>query len=303
MHTENTQHTYTTHSPPQALTIAGSDSGAGAGIQADLKTFAAHGVYGTSVLTAVTAQNTLGVTGVEVLSPAFVALQLRTVLADMPPRAAKTGMLANAAIVRTVVEVLAEWPDLPLVVDPVTHAKSGDALLEPEAVATVRDLLLPRCTLITPNLPEAAALVGFAVETPSDMQRAGEVLLRSGARAVIVKGGHAVGGADDLYLDAGQQVWLRGERLSTRCTHGTGCTFSAAITARLALRPQAGPPTTDDLVAAARAAKSYLTAAMAAGIELGSGQSPVHHLYAFDARTHADGTHDAMQEQEAGVRA
>lgn len=301
--------TSTSHAPPapaQALTIAGSDSGAGAGIQADLKTFAAHGVYGTSVLTAVTAQNTLGVQGFEVLPAPFVAQQLRSVLSDMPPRAAKTGMLATAEIVRTIVDVLAGSPDLPLVVDPVTHAKSGDALLAPDAVETLRDLLLPRCTVITPNLPEASALVGFAVESAADMQRAGEALLRAGARAAIIKGGHAADtdSADDLYVDQqGQTVWLRGARIATRCTHGTGCTFSAALTARLALLLDArrGLPSADDLLAAAHGAKAYLSAAMRAGYEVGGGQSPVHHLFAFDAAAaevralgnHADAIHSS----------
>lgn len=259
---------------PAALTIAGSDSGGGAGIQADLKTFAALGVYGTSAITAVTAQNTLGVQSFVSLTPDIVAAQMRSVIDDIAPRAAKTGMLANADIVRAVALVLDEYPDLPLVIDPVTHAKSGDALLADDAVHVLRDVLIPRCTLVTPNLPEASALVGFPVESESEMLRAGQALLDAGAAAVVVKGGHRIDTADDLYLDRERTEWLRSSRIATRCTHGTGCTFSAAITAGLAR----GLTTFE----AALAAKTYLTAAMRAGYEVGSGQSPVNHLHAFD---------------------
>jgi hydroxymethylpyrimidine/phosphomethylpyrimidine kinase len=260
---------------PAALTIAGSDSGGGAGIQADLKAFAALGVYGTSAITAVTAQNTLGVDSFVALDPEMVAAQMRSVLVDIRPRAAKTGMLANAEIVRVVAEVLAEHPDLPLVIDPVTHAKSGDALLAEDAVSVLRELLVPRCAVVTPNLPEAAALVGFPVESEAEMLEAGLALLEAGANAVIVKGGHRPDTADDLYLDRESVEWLRSSRIATRCTHGTGCTFSAAITAGLAR----GMATFD----AVCAAKEYLTAAMRAGYEVGGGHSPVNHFHAFES--------------------
>lgn len=263
--------------PPRAaaLTIAGSDSGGGAGIQADLKTFAAFGVYGTAAITAVTAQNTLGVHAVSVLPPEIVVAQAEAVLGDIRPRAAKTGMLATAAIVRAVATLLDRYPQLPVVVDPVTHAKSGDPLLDPEALAVVRDELLPRAAVVTPNLPEATALVGFPVEDEGSMLEAALRLLDRGARAVIVKGGHRRDCADDLFVDGATVTWLRGTRVETRCTHGTGCTFSAAIAAGLA---QGLPP----LVAAQRA-KTYLTAALRAGYEVGAGHSPVHHLYALEA--------------------
>jgi hydroxymethylpyrimidine/phosphomethylpyrimidine kinase len=257
---------------PAAITIAGSDSGGGAGIQADLKTFAALGAYGTSAITAVTAQNTLGVRSFVALDPEMVVEQIRAVLEDIRPRAAKTGMLANAPIVRAIAALLAEEPELPLVIDPVTHAKGGDALIAADAVAVLRDALLPRCAVVTPNLPEAAALVGFPVESDSEMLAAARALLEAGAGAVVVKGGHRSGGADDLYMDRDRIEWLRGERIATRCNHGTGCTFSAAIAAGLAR----GLPTLD----AVREAKAYLTAAMRAGYEVGAGHSPVNHFAA-----------------------
>jgi hydroxymethylpyrimidine/phosphomethylpyrimidine kinase len=257
---------------PAVLTIAGSDSGAGAGIQADLKTFAALGVYGASAITAVTAQNTLGVQSFVALEPDMVVAQIRSVLDDIRPRAAKTGMLANAAIVRAIAGLLASVPDLPLVIDPVTHAKGGDALISDDAIAVLRDELLPRCAVVTPNLPEAASLVGRPVESDDEMLDAARTLLEAGAGAVVVKGGHRSGGADDLYMDRDRNEWLRGERIATRCNHGTGCTVSAAIAAGLAR----GLETFD----AVREAKVYLTAAMRAGYEIGGGHSPVNHFHA-----------------------
>lgn len=260
---------------PAALTIAGSDSGGGAGIQADLKAFAALGVYGTSAITAVTAQNTLGVDSFVALEPEMVVAQMHSVIVDIRPCAAKTGMLANAGIVRAVANVLTEYPDLQLVIDPVTLAKSGDALLADDAVSVLRDLLIPRCAVVTPNLPEAAALVGFPVESEAQMLEAGLALLDAGAAAVVVKGGHRPDTADDLYVDREAVEWLRSGRIVTRCTHGTGCTFSAAITAGLAR----GMAT----IEAVRAAKEYLTAAMRAGYEVGDGYSPVNHFHAFES--------------------
>ncbi len=257
---------------PAAMTIAGSDSGGGAGVQADLKTFAAHGVYGTSVITAVTAQNTLGVRSFAALDPAIVADQIDAVMEDIRPAAAKTGMLATAGIVRAIVAALDRSPELPLVIDPVTHAKSGDALIDEEALAVLRDELLPRAALVTPNLPEAAALTGRRVVDADDMRLAGEALLALGVGAVVVKGGHLAGRADDLYLDGERSQWLRAPRVITRCTHGTGCTFSAAIAANLALRLP--------LFEAVSAAKTYLTSALLAGYEVGAGHSPVDHFHA-----------------------
>lgn len=261
---------------PIAMTIAGSDSGGGAGIQADLKTFAALGVYGTSVVTAVTAQNTLGVQGFAALAPQFVALQFSTVCTDISIAAVKTGMLANAAIVQAVVASLQAGPAVPIVVDPVTHAKRGDALIEPEGVCAVRDVLLPLATVVTPNLAEASALTGIAVVNDDDMRRAGERLLELGCHAAIVKGGHRAGDACDLFVDGSRSEWLCAERIDTRCTHGTGCTFSAAITAYLARGYE--------LLTAARLAKRYLTKALRAGYVIGAGSSPVNHFYAHAAK-------------------
>lgn len=257
---------------PAAMTIAGSDSGAGAGIQADLKTFAAHGVYGTSVITAVTAQNTLGVQSFAALDPGLVAAQIDAVVEDIRPAAAKTGMLATAGIVRVIVEALDRYPDLPVVIDPVANAKSGDALIDAEALAVLRDELLPRARLITPNLPEASALTGIRAETPDDMPRVGEALLALGVGAVVIKGGHLIDRADDLFMDGVRSEWLHAPRVITRCTHGTGCTFSAAIAANLALG--------HDLFEAVSMAKIYLTDALIAGYEVGDGYSPVDHFYA-----------------------
>ncbi|MEX1157622.1 MAG: bifunctional hydroxymethylpyrimidine kinase/phosphomethylpyrimidine kinase, partial [Thermomicrobiales bacterium] len=231
-------------------------------------------------ITAVTAQNTLGVDSFVALSPEIVAAQMRSVIVDIRPQAAKTGMLATAGIVRAIADVLAEYPDLPLVIDPVTHAKSGDALLAEDAVSVLRELLIPRCAVVTPNLPEAAALVGFPVESEDEMLQAGLALLDAGAAAVVVKGGHRLDSADDLYLDHQTVEWLRASRIATRCTHGTGCTFSAALAPGLAL----GMTTFEAVVSA----KQYLTAAMRAGYEVGAGHSPVNHFHAFESVLHLE---------------
>lgn len=266
---------------PVALTIAGSDSGSGAGIQADLKTFAALGVYGASAITAVTAQNTLGVKGIAVLDPDMVVAQIDAVIDDLAPRAAKTGMLANAEIVRAVARSLTRR-SLPLVIDPVTHAKSGDALLTNDSVRVLRDELLPHCAVVTPNLIEATSLTGMTVHDASSMERAGRLLLELGAAAVVVKGGHRDDCADDLYIDRNHLEWLRADRVMTRCTHGTGCTFSAAVTAGLALGRTP--------LCAVREAKAYLTAALRAGYEIGAGHSPVDHFHAgiIETTRHGD---------------
>lgn len=257
--------------PPAVLTIAGSDSGAGAGIQADLKTFAALGTFGTSAITAVTAQNTRGVDAVQVLRPQIVAAQIASVLADFPVRAIKTGMLGDAPTVEAVATALRDAVTLPLVVDPVTHAKRGDALIDDAGICAIIKRLLPIATVVTPNFAEAEALTGIQMNSDADMVRAGVALLALGASAAVIKGGHRAGAADDVLVTDRDVIWLRGERIHTSCTHGTGCTFSAAIAAHLALG--------DDLVAAVRSAKRYLTEAMRAGYVIGSGNSPVNHLF------------------------
>lgn len=263
--------------PPIALTIAGSDPSGGAGIQADLKTFTAFGVYGASVITALTAQNTVGVQGVVAVEPHFVAAQLASVLADLDVGAVKTGMLANAAIIRAVVAGLSE-ARIPLVVDPVMVATSGDSLLEPEAVEAVRQELLPIATLLTPNLPEAARLLEAPLAiTEAEATAQAHAIRALGCRAVLLKGGHGEGSeAVDLLLDdQGVLHRLAAPRIQTRHTHGTGCTLSAAITALLAL----GIALPD----AVRRAKSYVHSAISAGslAPVGRGNGPVDHLFAI----------------------
>jgi hydroxymethylpyrimidine/phosphomethylpyrimidine kinase len=254
----------------KALTIAGSDSGGGAGIQADLKTFAAHGVFGTSAITAITAQNTLGVTAMHALAADLVTAQIEAVVEDIGVDAVKTGMLATAAIV-SAVAAAAGALDLPyLVVDPVMVAKSGDSLLEAEAIEAVKFELLPRTYLLTPNAPEAASLTGMPVTNAAEAHEAARALHRLGVGACVITGGHIDGPeVVDLLFDGRQFVELRGPRLSTPHTHGTGCTFAAAVAANLALGRR--------LEEAVRAAKTYVTGAIRHAPGIGSGHGPVNH--------------------------
>jgi hydroxymethylpyrimidine/phosphomethylpyrimidine kinase len=255
-----------------ALTIAGSDSGGGAGIQADLRTFSAHGVHGTSALTAVTAQNSVGVSAWTALDPALVVAQIEAVVTDMPVAAAKTGMLATAAIVAAVASALERLRVAPLVVDPVMFAKSGDRLLDPAAERACVEALVPCATLLTPNLPEAAALLGRPVADVAAMREAARDLARLGAGAVLVKGGALAGGdAVDVLFDGGRIVELPGARVDTRNVHGAGCTLSAAICARLALG--AG------LLDAVRGAKDYLTEGLRRSYAVGKGRGVPDHLH------------------------
>jgi hydroxymethylpyrimidine/phosphomethylpyrimidine kinase len=259
---------------PRVLSIAGSDSGGGAGIQADLKTFSAFGVFGMTAITAVTVQNTRGVQGFEALSPATVADQVRAVASDIGVDAAKTGMLANAAIVEAVAGAVRETGIARLVVDPVFVSKHGDRLLEADAIDALRSLILPLAALVTPNLPEAGGLAGIAVESRDDMRRAADAIRSLGARAVLVKGGHLEGDrADDLLVHDGGEEWLEIERLDTPNTHGTGCTLSAAAAARLALG--------DTVPEAARAAKAFVTEAIRHALAIGQGIGPVDPLWAI----------------------
>jgi hydroxymethylpyrimidine/phosphomethylpyrimidine kinase len=257
-----------------ALTIAGSDSGGGAGIQADLKTFAAHGVYGTSAITAVTAQNTRGVTAWEAVSTELVIAQIEAVGADLPPDAVKTGMLATAAIVEAVSATIAEL-DLPnLVVDPVMIAKGGDRLLREDAIATIRTELLKRAEVVTPNVPEAELLADVRIGTIADMHDAARRIRQLGARVVVVKGGHLDSGADviDVVCTPHGNFEMRGPRIDTPHTHGTGCTFAAALTARLARG--------DALEEAIRGAREYLEGAIRHAPGLGGGHGPLGHFWA-----------------------
>ena len=254
-----------------ALTIAGSDSGGGAGIQADLKTFAAHGVFGTSAITAVTAQNTVGVTMIEVLSPDMVRAQIAAVATDLFPAATKIGMLASAAIVSAVAEALDEHRLPHVVLDTVMIAKSRARLLDASAVEALRLELVPRAEIVTPNIPEAEALTGLSISSVADLRRAARILVdQLGANAAVVKGGHLEGPPIDVFVEGAALHELRAERIDTPHTHGTGCTFSAAIAARLALG--------DDLLTAVRAAKRYVTRAIAHAPGLGAGHGPLQHF-------------------------
>jgi hydroxymethylpyrimidine/phosphomethylpyrimidine kinase len=260
--------------PAIALTIAGSDSGGGAGIQADLKAFSALGVYGASAITAITAQNTRAVTHIHDIPLDVVAGQIAAVLDDLDVAAVKIGMLSSPEIVETVAEALAGYRG-PVVLDPVMVAKSGAALLRPEAVAAVRDILVPRATLMTPNLPEAALLLGEAAATDlASAERQGRALAALGP-AVLMKGGHAQGTVCTDLLIAGDlpSLKLKARRLDTKNTHGTGCTLSAAIAAGLAKGA--------DLAQAVRDAHAYLHGAISCAdeLEVGSGHGPVHHFY------------------------
>jgi hydroxymethylpyrimidine kinase/phosphomethylpyrimidine kinase len=253
---------------PRAITIAGSDSGGGAGIQADLKTFAMLGVWGTSAITSITVQNTRGVTEVSDVPPEVVGAQIRAVVSDIGVDAAKTGMLSTAPIVRAVAEAGTEVGLPRLVVDPVFVSKHGDPLLRQDAVEALRTLIVPMAALVTPNLPEAGGLAGFEVSTRDDMVRAAEVILGLGARAVLVKGGHLGDDrSDDLFADGARSEWLAGERIATAHTHGTGCVLSAAIAAFLARG--------DDLLSAARKGKEFVTEAIRHQAGVGGGIQPV----------------------------
>jgi hydroxymethylpyrimidine/phosphomethylpyrimidine kinase len=256
---------------PVALTVAGSDSGGGAGIQADLKVFAAHGLHGTSAITAVTAQNSVAVTDWVALDPRMVVAQMEAVASDMTVAAAKTGMLATRGIVAAVAEAAPRLRLPFLVVDPVMVAKGGDRLLDPEAEQAYVELLFPVATVITPNLEEAEALLGRGVRSLADMRDAARELHRRGAPAVVVKGGHLDGDAVDVFFDGSRTEELAAPRVPTRNTHGTGCTFSAAIAARLGQG--------QDLLAAVRDAKAYVTEAIRRSYAVGRGHGPLDHLH------------------------
>ncbi|PBC85290.1 hydroxymethylpyrimidine/phosphomethylpyrimidine kinase [Streptomyces sp. 2224.1] len=260
------------HIPPRVLTVAGSDSGGGAGIQADLKTMLALGTHGMSVVTAVTAQNSLGVQGAWELPAEAVRAQFRSVVDDIGVQAVKTGMLSSAELVETVAELLAGLR-APVVIDPVGVSKHGDALLAATALDAVRTALLPTATVATPNLDEVAQLTGIRVEEEADMRRAAAAILDFGPRWALIKGGHLAAGrgesAVDLLTDGTEEHWLRAPRHDNRHTHGTGCTLASALAAQLAKG--------DTVPQATAAAKDYVTGALAAGFRLGAGIGPVDH--------------------------
>ena len=258
---------------PRAMTIAGSDSGGGAGIQADLKTFAALGVYGTSVITAVTAQNTISVDGIVELSPDMVSAQIDAVMSDIGTDAVKTGMLAHSGIIEAVAERI-QALDMPyVVVDPVMVAKSGDRLLREEAVDAYRTRLIPRALVVTPNIPEAEALVGFTIETDDDVHRAAMAIADMGARNIVIKGGHREGPVTDVLYSEGRFLDFTSARIESKNTHGTGCTFASAIAAHLARGC-----TVEDAVLYA---KEYVSAAIEAAFPIGQGHGPLNHFHAL----------------------
>jgi hydroxymethylpyrimidine/phosphomethylpyrimidine kinase len=255
---------------PVALTIAGSDSGGGAGIQADLKTFAVLGVHGTSAITAITAQNTTGVSDILELPTSLIRAQIAVVVEDMGVQAAKTGMLSSAAIIATVAEAVRHYRLDNLVVDPVMVAKGGAKLLRDDAVAALRERLIPLAAVLTPNLPEAQVLLGREIQTFDERRQAARDLVAMGARAAVVKGGHA-DDVTDVFFDGNQLVELRAERIDTPNTHGSGCVFSAAIAAWLARGA--------DPLKAVREAKAFITLAIANSLELGHGHGPVNPMF------------------------
>ena len=251
------------------MTIAGSDSGGGAGIQADLKTFQALGVYGASTLTAITAQNTVGVRAVHEIPTDVIAAQIDAVVEDIGVEAAKTGMLSSAQIIATVADRVRHWRLDRLVVDPVMVAKSGDRLLREDAIQTLIHDLLPLAMVLTPNLPEAEVLLGRPIGTEEEIREAARDIVDLGPRAVVIKGGHRAGDATDILYDGRAYHALEAERVDTPNTHGTGCTFSAAIAAGLARG--------EDVVDAVEAAKHYVDQAIRQSRPLGSGHGPVAH--------------------------
>ncbi|MBR0754513.1 bifunctional hydroxymethylpyrimidine kinase/phosphomethylpyrimidine kinase [Bradyrhizobium jicamae] len=262
---------------PIALTIAGSDSSGGAGIQADLKSFAALGVYGASVITALTAQNTKGVSGIHPVPADFVTAQIDAVFSDLAVGAVKIGMVAHPATIEAIAAVLKRWSPRHVVLDPVMVATSGDRLLAADAVDALRTKLIPLASVITPNLPEAAALLDAPIaESEAAVAQQGKRLLAMGCRAVLIKGGHGQGAESIDYLfDADHSITLAAPRIATKNTHGTGCSLSSAVAAGLAKG--------DDLETAVRNAKTWISAAIAAAdrFAVGHGHGPVHHFHRF----------------------
>lgn len=258
--------------PPIALTIAGSDSGGGAGIQADLRTFAFHRVHGTCAITCVTAQNTLGVTRVEAIAPEGVTAQLEAVLADLPPQALKTGMLLNAEIMEVVAQAIAPLT-IVRIIDPVMVSRTGAVLIDQAAIAVLRDRLLPLATVLTPNRYEAQLLAGMDIQDATDLDRAARVIQDCGPQAVLIKGGAATGDwhGVDWWWDGQQSQVLKTEAIATPHTHGSGCTLAAAIAANAALGL--------DPLAATQAAKTYVTEALRYSLAIGQGQGPLGHFY------------------------
>ena len=257
-----------------ALTIAGSDSSGGAGIQADIKTMTANGVYATSAITALTAQNTTGVYGILESTPEFLANQLDCIFTDIFPDAVKTGMVSSTALIAVIADKLRQYGARNIVVDPVMVATSGARLISEEAVDALKEKLLPLATLLTPNIPEAEVLSGMTISDPAGMERAARAISEKYGCAVLCKGGHQISDADDLLWREDAGVWFRGRRIQNNNTHGTGCTLSSAIASNLAKGY--------DLDQSVRRAKAYISGALAAMLDLGHGSGPMDHM--FDLR-------------------
>ena len=254
------------------LTIAGSDSSGGAGIQADLKTFSAIGTYGMSVITAITAQNTQGVFEVEELSSNIIKSQIKVVCEDISPKAIKVGMVSSPQIIKDIVDTLDQYPCEYLVVDPVMISKSGYSLLRPEAKQNLIKYLIPKAYIVTPNIPEAEEITNMKIETVEDMKKAGQIILNLGPKYVLMKGGHLNGDCVDILIGKDLFEVFEGERIGKN-THGTGCTISSAITSHLALGY--------DIKEAVRLSKEYITEAIRHSFDIGKGVGPVHHFYKF----------------------
>ena len=259
---------------PTALSIAGSDSSGGAGIQADLKTMSAHGVYGMTAITALTAQNTTGVRSIMEVTPDFLADQLDAVFTDIYPDAVKTGMVANGALIRVIAQKLRQYGARHIVVDPVMVATSGSKLMQDDALDALLHELLPLAEVVTPNIPEAEVLAGMKITSPADMEQAARLLSEKCGCAVLLKGGHHLNDANDLLCKGGEMQWFYGQRIDNPNTHGTGCTLSSAIASNLA-RSMALPE-------AIRHAKAYLSGALASMLDLGKGSGPLDHLFVFE---------------------
>lgn len=256
-----------------ALTIAGSDCSGGAGIQADLKTMTMNGVYAMSAITALTAQNTTGVEGIMQVSPEFLKQQLDMIFQDIRPDAVKIGMVSSSQLIEAIAERLEHYKAENIVVDPVMVATSGSALMENEALATLKSRLLGMATVITPNIPEAQVLTGMTIQNEEDMQKAAKMLYETYGCAVLVKGGHSINDANDLLFANGAAKWFHGKRIDNPNTHGTGCTLSSAIAANLAKGYS--------LEESVQRAKTYISGALAAMLDLGKGSGPMHHGFAL----------------------
>ena len=254
-----------------ALTIAGSDSSGGAGIQADLKTMTMNGVYGMSAITALTAQNTTGVTGIMEVTPEFLEKQLDAVFSDIFPDAIKTGMVSSSELIRVIAKKLKQYNASNIVVDPVMVATSGAKLISDDAIETLKDNLLPLATVITPNIPEAEVLSGITITSEDEMVEAAKIIYETYGCAVLCKGGHQVNDANDLLYSADGPVWFKGKRIDNPNTHGTGCTLSSAIASNLAKGKS--------LEEAVKAAKDYISGALAAMLDLGKGSGPLAHNF------------------------